>query len=161
MLSFSSAVQQGGNQWKGIVPPHFFFWKPSSDSPPARPQQGVLLGHKSPGSLNHAADAPLAFFIAVVLLHLYSIREINDSGHGTQVDILLWGTWMKCHMLMRMGHEGRRPGTLIYCRHTEISDTEGRFYPPSHGSTCGGRLPVASPHLSGIPHVHKSCLSSQ
>lgn len=90
MLSPSRAVQQGGNRWKGLPP--FFFSSHPLTRHPHRPQQGVLLCHKSPGSLNHATDAPLAFLIAVVHLHLYSIREINGSGHGTQVDILLWGT---------------------------------------------------------------------
>lgn len=75
MLSLSRAVQQGASH--------------RHDRPPPKPQQGVPLGHKSPGPLNHA---PLAFLITVVHLHLYSIREINGSGHGAQVDILLWGT---------------------------------------------------------------------
>lgn len=64
-------------------PPPFFFSSHLLTRHPHRPQQGVLLCHKSPGSLNHATDAPLAFLIAVVHLHLYSIREINGSGHGT------------------------------------------------------------------------------
>lgn len=64
---------------------------------PIYPKQGVILCHKSPGSLNHTPDTLLPFLITVVSLHLYSIREINGPGYSTQVDILLCGTWLKCH----------------------------------------------------------------
>ena len=58
---------------------------------PHSPKQGVILHHKSLGSLNHTPDTLLPFLITVVSLHLYSIREINDPGYSTQVDTLLLG----------------------------------------------------------------------
>lgn len=102
MLSFSSAVQQGGNQWKGIFPPHFFFWKPSSDMLPARPQQGVLLGHKSPGSLNHAAallwpfSSPWSIFIFIQLGRLMTqdtAPRLTFSYGGHEWNVTCWWGW--------------------------------------------------------------------
>lgn len=64
---------------------------------PHSPKRGVILCHKSLGSLNHTPDTLLPFLITVVSLHLYSIRKINGPVYSAQVDILLWGTWLKCH----------------------------------------------------------------
>lgn len=72
---------------------------------PHGPKRGVILCHKSLGSLNHTPDTLLPFLITVVSLHLYSIREINGTGYSSQVDILLWGTWLKCHSVRRTGWE--------------------------------------------------------
>lgn len=72
---------------------------------PHGPKRGVILCHKSLGSLNHTPDTLVPFLITVVSLHLYSIREINGTGYSTQVDILLWGTWLKCHSVRRTGWE--------------------------------------------------------
>lgn len=59
---------------------------------PHSPKRGVILCHKSLGSLNHTQDTLLPFLITAVSLHLYSIREINGPEYSAQVDILLWGT---------------------------------------------------------------------
>ena len=72
---------------------------------PHSPKRGVILGHKSLGSLNHTQDTLLPFLITAVSLHLYSIREINGPEYSAQVDILLWGTWLKCHSVRRTGCE--------------------------------------------------------
>lgn len=72
---------------------------------PHSPKRGVILCHKSLRSLNHTPDTLLPFLITVLSLHLYSIREINGTGYSTQVDILLWGTWLKCHGMRRTGCE--------------------------------------------------------
>lgn len=57
---------------------------------PHSPKQGVIVCHKSLGSLNHTADTTLPFLTAVVALHLYSIRGISGSEYNAQVDRLLF-----------------------------------------------------------------------
>ena len=75
---------------------HFFVSFPLTRHP-HRPKRGVVLCHKSLGSLNHTPDTLLPFLITLVFLHLYSIRDLNGAGYSTQadiplsLDITIWG----------------------------------------------------------------------
>lgn len=84
---YDAEVQQGCTTGKSVE--RAFFASCPLTRHPHRPKRGVILCHKSLGSLNHTPDTLLPFLITVVSLHLYSIREINGLGYSTQVDILL------------------------------------------------------------------------
>lgn len=75
---------------KGRTVERAFFASRPLTRHPHGPKRGVMLCHKSLGSLNRTPDTLLPFLITVVSLHLYSIREINGPEYSAQVDILLW-----------------------------------------------------------------------
>lgn len=56
--------------------------------------RGVILGYKSRRSLNHAGGTLLPFRISTVSLHVYSVKQIDETESASQVDVRFQGTKM-------------------------------------------------------------------